>query len=309
VRVSRIAAAVRAAFCAGILLAVWPAGLAAEDEPTAMAVLPVKQARWPSLRSGPLQDNSFLIEEAYNQEPGVVQHINSVLYDRTSGGWLANFTQEWPLGGQRHQLSYSVPFSWLGEGGRGPGDVLLNYRYQLSTEQGRRPAVAPRLSLIFPSGDFRQGLETGSAGIQANLPVSKQLSERLAAHFNLGTTILPRVRGGDLARRQQLSLWNAGGSLIWLPARGVNFLGELVAFREGEVGAPDSGAHGASYRNRAIFSPGIRVGRNCAGGVQAVWGIAFPVELAGNRGATGVFLYFSIEHGFTRKAREERHWQ
>jgi hypothetical protein len=293
------------AFCAGILLTVWPAGLAAEDEPTAIAAaLPVKPIRWPSLRSGPLQDNSFLIEEAYNQEPGVVQHINSVLYDRASGGWLANVTQEWPLGGQRHQLSYSVPFSWLGEGGRGPGDVLLNYRYQLLAEQGRRPAVAPRLSLIFPSGDFRQGLGTGSAGIQANLPVSKQLSERLAAHFNLGTTILPRARGGDSPRRERLSLWNAGGSLIWLPAQGINFLGEFVAFREGEVGVD-----GAAYRNRAIFSPGIRVGRNCAGGVQAVWGIAFPVELAGNRGHLGVLLYFSLEHGFTRKAREERHWQ
>jgi hypothetical protein len=304
VRVSRIAAAVRVAFFAGILLAGWPAALAAEDEFSAIVALPLKQVRWPSLRSGPLQDNSFLIEEAYNQESGVVQHINSVLYDRTSGGWFANFTQEWPVGGQRHQLSYSVPFSWLGQGGRGPGDILLNYRYQLLVEEGRRPAIAPRLSLIFPSGDFRRGLGTGSAGIQASLPVSKQLSERLAAHFNLGTTILPRARGGELPRRQQLSLWNTGGSVIWLPARGINFLGEFVAFREGEVGA-----RGAAYRNRAIFSPGIRIGRNCAGGVQSVWGIAFPVELAGNRGATGVFLYFSIEHGFTRKAREERHWQ
>jgi hypothetical protein len=297
------------ACCAGILLAVWPAGLTAEDEPPAPAAAqPVKPIRWPSLRSGPLQDNSFLVEEAYNQEPGVVQHISSVLYDRTSGGWLANFTQEWPLRGQRHQVSYSLPFSWLGEGGSGLGDILLNYRYQLLVEEGRRPAIAPRLSLIFPSGDFRQGLGTGSAGIQASLPVSKQLSERLAAHFNLGSTILPRARGGNLARREQLSLWNTGGSLIWLPAQAVNFLGEFVAFREGEVGAPDSGPHGAAYGNRAIFSPGIRVGRNCAGGVQAVWGIAFPVELAGKRGATGVFLYFSIEHGFTRKAREERRW-
>ena len=75
------------------------------------------------------------------------------------------------------------------------------------------------------------------------------------------------------------------------------------------MGAHDSGAHGAAYGNRAIFSPGIRIGRNCVGGVQSVWGIAFPVGVAGNRGPLGVLLYFSIEHGFTRKAREERHWQ
>ena len=307
-RVSRIAFAVSVVLYAGILLAVWPASVPAEDEPPASAAPPVKQIRWPSLRSGPLQDNSFLVEEAYNQEPGVVQHISSALYDRTGGDWSANFTQEWPLRGLRHQISYSLPFSWLREGGSGLGDILLNYRYQLLVEEGRRPAIAPRLSLIFPSGDFRQGLGTGSAGIQASLPVSKQLSERLAAHLNLGTTIIPRARGGDLPRRQQLSFWNTGGSLIWLPAHAVNFLGEFVAFREGEVGTPDSGAHGAAYRNRAIFSPGIRVGRNCAGGVQSVWGIAFPVEVAGRRGATGVLLYFSIEHGFTRKAREKRRW-
>jgi hypothetical protein len=35
---------------------------------------------------------------------------------------------------------------------------------------------------------------------------------------------------------------------------------------------------------------------------------SFQVELAGKRGATGVFLYFSIEHGFTKQAREERRW-
>ena len=26
--------------------------------------------------AGPIQDNSFLLEEAYNQDPGVVQHIS-----------------------------------------------------------------------------------------------------------------------------------------------------------------------------------------------------------------------------------------
>ena len=41
----------------------------------------------------PIQDNSFLIEEAYNQEPGVVQHINT--FQRLRGGpWVATFTQE-----------------------------------------------------------------------------------------------------------------------------------------------------------------------------------------------------------------------
>ena len=39
----------------------------------------------------PIQDNSFLIEEAYNQERGVVQHINT--FQRVhSGDWVYTFT-------------------------------------------------------------------------------------------------------------------------------------------------------------------------------------------------------------------------
>ena len=49
-----------------------------------------------------VQDNSFLIEEAYNQEPGVVQHIFNLTgsRDKMRGpddrAWTFTFTQEWP---------------------------------------------------------------------------------------------------------------------------------------------------------------------------------------------------------------------
>jgi hypothetical protein len=39
-----------------------------------------------------IQDNSFLIEEAYNQEPGVVQHITTLR--RQDRSWFYSFTQE-----------------------------------------------------------------------------------------------------------------------------------------------------------------------------------------------------------------------
>src|SRR2546423_9129855 len=40
-----------------------------------------------------IMDNSFLIEEAYNQEPGIVQHIFNAAYslDRISGTTLRRF--------------------------------------------------------------------------------------------------------------------------------------------------------------------------------------------------------------------------
>ena len=100
-----------------------------------------------------IEDNSFLIEEAYNQEPGVVQHIFNAVYT-TSGaqhGWLFNFTQEWPVFSQDHQFSYTIPSGHLIEEPDriyGIGDMLLNYRYQALEEGEFKPAFAPRFSLI-----------------------------------------------------------------------------------------------------------------------------------------------------------------
>lgn len=54
-----------------------------------------------------IQDNSFFIEEAYNQEPGVVQHIFNLPIDFTNGSReiAPSFTQEWPVFSQTHQFS------------------------------------------------------------------------------------------------------------------------------------------------------------------------------------------------------------
>src|SRR4026208_2498062 len=66
-----------------------------------------------------IQDNSFFVEEAYNQEAGVVQHIFNFLWnvDLLKGpedrdyGFV--FTQEWPVFSQTHQFSYTVPYAFL----------------------------------------------------------------------------------------------------------------------------------------------------------------------------------------------------
>src|SRR5688572_5598548 len=80
-----------------------------------------------------ISDNSFLIEEAYNQGPGVVQHILTGFYNVNRLGGSddkaldLSFTQEWPLWSQTHQLSYTVPYFFTRSGGQsdnGIGDVL-----------------------------------------------------------------------------------------------------------------------------------------------------------------------------------------
>ena len=61
-----------------------------------------------------IQDNSFFVEEAYNQEPGVVQHILNVPVFFADGAKeiTPSFTQEWPVFSQTHQFSYTIPYSF-----------------------------------------------------------------------------------------------------------------------------------------------------------------------------------------------------
>ncbi|MGH8572275.1 MAG: transporter, partial [Gammaproteobacteria bacterium] len=119
-----------------------------------------------------IADNSFLIEEAYNQEAGVVQHIGT--FARADGGdaWDFGFTQEWPLGGIRHQLSYGIPLTHSDGAGTGIGDISLNYRFQLAGDEDALFHSAPRLSVLVPTGSEDDGRGSGSIGFQGNLPFS-----------------------------------------------------------------------------------------------------------------------------------------
>jgi len=94
----------------------------------------------------PIQDNSFVIEEAYNQEDGVVQHISSFERLTNSHDWVYTQTDEWPLRTLKHQLSVTLAGthagSFAGSGARW-GDTALNYRYQLAGSGETKLAIAP----------------------------------------------------------------------------------------------------------------------------------------------------------------------
>ena len=243
-----------------------------------------------------IQDNSFFVEEAYNQEPGVVQHILNVFYSSNGSerAWDLAFTQEWPLFSQLHQISYTVPYGFLREGGHwidGPGDVLLNYRFQALLEDDRRPAFAPRLSLILPTGDSKLGFGTDTVGGQVNLPVSKVVSDRWTIHGNIGATIVPQVKGHTLEN------YNVGGSAIYAVNSNFNLMLECVGNFDEEV--KDRG--GTNRTTSLVLSPGMRYGINHPGGAQTVLGIAVPVGLTRDAPDFGVFFYFSFEHAFMRR--------
>jgi len=246
--------------------------------------------------SGRIEDNSFLIEEAYNQEAGVVQHISTFARQRGTHAWVYAFTQEWPLLSQRHQLSYTVPIVCAGRGaGSGVGDVALNYRYQLSDGTRSGVAVAPRFSLLVATGDERRGRGAGGNGLQVNLPVSVELSPLFVTHWNAGVTYTPSAKNA-IGNEATTRSYNAGGSVIWLARSTFNVMLEAVWARAEEVTGP---SQRVPYRLFYV-SPGVRGAINFRSGLQIVPGIAVPIGVGPSRGDRQIFFYLSFEHPFSQ---------
>jgi len=242
----------------------------------------------------PIQDNSFLIEEAYNQERGVVQHVLT-LARAGSGGWMATFSQEWPLRGQRHQLSFSLPVEVHSALGRGLGDIALNYRLQLVGSGESRLAVAPRLSLLVPTGDARARRGAGGLGLQLNLPVSARLAKRLVAHWNAGVTQTPRAQGIS-GGRSAISTFNLGQGLALQAGRRLDMLCEVLFLRGEEI----VGERAIRWSSELLVNPGVRWAHDLPGGLQIVPGVSVPIGVGPSRGEVGVFVYLSVEHPFKR---------
>ena len=220
-----------------------------------------------------IEDNSFLVEEAYNQERGVVQHITTWQRSLRSEAWDFSFTQEWPFLTQSHQLSYTL---LLGSTRAGTefGGIGLNYRYQL-LPAAARVTIAPRISALLPAR--REHL-----GVQLAVPVSIKLADALVGHWNGGVTRTTRVT----------TLYNVGGSLVWLARPTFNLLCELAWAEE----------DGASA---LVVNPGIRWAHNFSSGLQIVPGMAFTYGLGPSKGVRAGFLYLSFEHPFGGRSEQE----
>ncbi|PYR68991.1 MAG: hypothetical protein DMF88_07390, partial [Acidobacteria bacterium] len=161
--------------------------------------------------------------------------------------WESSLTQEWPLLGHTHQVSYSIPYATT-TSARGVGDVMLNYRFQLMGDGNGTPAFSPRFSLILPTGNSARGLGEGGVGWQMNLPFSEQARD-LYLHWNVGFTRVPSI-----------SRPHVGASAIWRAAPMLHPLVEALV--EGT--------------DRITLSPGMRVGWN-RHDAQWVIGIAAPL--------------------------------
>jgi hypothetical protein len=246
-----------------------------------------------------IQDNSFLLEEAYNQEEGAVQHASTFMRHWRKHQWVYTFSQEWPVVSQQHQLSYTIPVQGLDTASstvRGLGDIALSYRYQLVGSGDTPLAVAPRFSLLVPTGNARKDLGAGALGWEFSVPVSVEIGRYLVTHVNVGLTFIPSAHNSrsDTADLLQYSL---GQSIIWLVKPTFNIMLEFLWESQETVIGP-----GKTQRDHSVLlSPGIRWAHNLPNGLQIVPGIAVPLGIGPSRGERNIFIYLSFEHPFKSK--------
>ena len=242
-----------------------------------------------------IEDNSFFIEEAYNQEYRVVQHISTGYYEKDSKTFTYTFTQEWPIDGQTHQLSYTIPYQSMYTRSSGVGDILINYRYQLWDDKDWG-WLAPRLSLILPTGNSVRGLGSGVLGMQVCIPLSKRWSDAFITHFNIGGTLLPHVSGSTIAGtdvKHTLPSYSLGASGIWLLNENFNVLCEILH----NINSSIDPVGNVVYESETIVSPGIRFAINF-GNLQIVPGVAAPIMFGANKPTSNIYGYLSFEHPF-----------
>jgi hypothetical protein len=200
-------------------------------------------------------------------------------------GWTYTFTQEWPVGGPIHQLSYTIPYqSIANDHARGIGDVMLNYRYQLWAD-GNWAWVSPRLSVILPTGNNHQGLGNGSIGVQGAAALSKKISDLFVVHGNLGCTVV-------FSAGTPISYYG-GASIIWQTSAYFNFMLESLALSEATI----SSSGDINRETEITLNPGFRFALNLSH-LQVVPGIACPVIFQNQQANVSWFFYLSFEHPF-----------
>lgn len=235
-----------------------------------------------------IADNSFLVEEAYNQEPGVVQFIN--VYQKPDDGsdWTYTFINEIPIGDEKHQFSYEIPYSNIDAADeQGVEDIKFNYRHEFVRTD--KYVTTGRVSLQTGTGDYKKGFGKSAMGYEASLITSVSITDKWVQHWNLGAGITPDAKNtaGDKANNGKY-FWAV--SNVYLFSENLNFMLEFAGSEEQET----TGAKQAVWGSSTVMSPSIRYAVN-VGDWQFVPGIAYPIGVTTNPGDNELLVYLSIE--------------
>ena len=242
----------------------------------------------PIATAEPIEDNSFLMEEAYNQDPGIVQFIQTFQRDK-SGEAFYSLTVEIPAPNKTHQVSFSVPYSRLQSEKsfvKGLGDVALNYRYQWIANDS--VLLAPRFTVLTPTGNAEEGLGAGLTGYQTNWAITVLPSPHWAVHMNVGATFYPRVKK-DLDKPTDLYGHNSALSVIWRLRDNFNLLTEFV-----QTSMQEAAGSATTISDTVIINPGFRYAIDFEK-AQLVLGASVPTPVLSSQGPASYFAYVSYE--------------
>lgn len=241
--------------------------------------------------SAAIEDNSFLLEEAFNQEWGVYQFIQKYQTSERAGGYEYSFENEIPITDKTHQFSYELSFGRPENIGHGAvSDVTLNYRYQPFNKDG--VLLSERFGLILPTGKVEKDAGNGVYGFEFMQAASIFINDQFITHFNFGFDVLPNAKTKDIDKRNTLAGFTGGSSIIYMHNDWVNFMFEAL-LQSGQTTELDGSV---SNETSMTLNPGVRFAIDLDWKeTQIVPGIAFPTEILNRPQEHGVLFYLSIE--------------
>lgn len=245
----------------------------------------------PAIAQSRIEDNSFLLEEAYNQEEGVYQFIQKYQTFDEAGLYAYSFENEIPITDKVHQFSYEFQFARADGIRHGAiSDVTLNYRLQPVNKNGF--LLAERIGLIVPTGRVQKNSGNGVYGLEFMQSASIEIAEQWMNHWNFGFSVLPNAKTYETAERRTLSKFTAGTSVIYLLNDKFNILLEGL-LTTAQAATEDGSKEMESF---LILNPGIRFSLDYAWkDTQLVPGISFPTEMLNGPTEHGILLYLSFE--------------
>ncbi len=245
-----------------------------------------------------IDDNSFLLEEGYSQDAGTVQNIvYNISYLSNPKDIYFYLSQEWGIS-ERHQAGVTLPITVFESSGDGIGDLFLDYRFQLLKSQ-KWVSIAPRFSLIVPTGNPANGLGSGTVGLQMNWAISKLWNKHLATHWNVGGTFLPYAKDyitDSDYERKFLANFNAGTSVAWMVTHRFNMVLEFV----GNLGSEINNTRNINVFGQYILNPGVSTAFDIAS-VEIVPGISAPLTWTRDNFQAGIFFYLSVQNPFRKQ--------
>lgn len=242
-----------------------------------------------------IEDNSIFIDEAFNQDKGVQQHITTFSFFREEV--ILHYTHELPLINERHQLSVTVPYSISNSQNKnyhGINDVTVAYQYWLLKKDNRLMAT-PGIAFQIPTGDTQVNNQSGFAGLTGYLALSKRISDKLIIHTNGRLGYFKKIKSPNQSSDLELPptkfhSGTSGISFVWLVSDKLNFLIENINTREHEFIN-----NKRKTNNQYTLNPGLRTCFNSRN-TQFVLGASCPTNLVKNKKTElGFLFYLSIE--------------